>query len=114
MKAQKIITGMFLLLLGVTGCQDKWDAHYENENGGGEASVENTKNLLEYIRSVPDYSGFVNLLEETGIAPELAKKQILTVWIPVNGNDNSSGKRRDRGGNCPCDGREETICEEPY
>ena len=86
MKAQKIITGMFLLLLGVTGCQDKWDAHYENENGGGEASVENTKNLLEYIRSVPDYSGFVNLLEETGIAPELAKKQILTVWIPVNGN----------------------------
>lgn len=86
MKAQKIITGMFLLLLGVTGCQDKWDAHYENENGGGEASVENAKNLLEYIRSVPDYSGFVSLLEETGIAPELAKKQILTVWIPVNGN----------------------------
>ena len=86
MKAQKIITGMFLLLLGITGCQDKWDAHYENENGGSEASVKNTNNLLEYIQSVPSYSEFVNLLEETGIAPELAKKQILTVWIPTNGN----------------------------
>lgn len=86
MKAQKIMTGLFLLLLGTTGCQDKWDAHYENEKGDGEASAENAKNLLEYIRSVPEYSDFVNLLEETGIAPELSKKQILTVWIPANGN----------------------------
>lgn len=86
MKAQKIITGIFLLWLGMTGCQDKWDAHYENENGGEDASLENTKNLLEYIQSVSEYSDFVKLLEETEIAPELAKKQILTVWIPVNGN----------------------------
>lgn len=86
MKAKKIFTGLFLILLGITGCQDKWDSHYENKEGGDEASSESSLNLLEYIQSIPEYSEFVKLLEETEISAELAKKQILTVWIPENGN----------------------------
>lgn len=86
MKTKKILTGIFLVILVITGCQDKWDAHYDNKNGEGDVAAESSKNLLEYIQSVPEYSGFVKLLEETQLAAELSKKQILTVWIPTNEN----------------------------
>lgn len=79
---------IILMICFLTGlliaCQDKWEDYYkESQTEGGEI-VALEADLLEYLKEQPEYSEFVKLLEETGIADELTRNQILTVWAPVN------------------------------
>ncbi len=80
---KKIISRLFVLLLLFTGCQDDWSDFYKNSEGG-ETDASATENLLEYLKSVPEYSEFVKLLEETKVSEELTRNQVLTVWAPTN------------------------------
>lgn len=79
---------IILMICFLTGlliaCQDKWEDYYKEHQTGGEEIVALEANLLEYLKEQPEYSEFVKLLEETGIADELTRNQILTVWAPVN------------------------------
>ena len=76
---------MICFLIGLlVACQDKWENYYKEDQTEGEEIVALEANLLEYLKEQPEYSEFVKLLEETGIADELTRNQILTVWAPVD------------------------------
>lgn len=81
---KKIISRLFVLLLLFTGCQDDWSDYYKDSEGGETDESGATANLLEQLKSVPEYSEFVKLLEETKISEELTRNQVLTVWAPTN------------------------------
>lgn len=72
-------------------CQDKWEAYYkEKQPESGEIAALDV-NLLDYLKEQAEYSEFVKLLEETGVADELTRNQILTIWAPVNETFPSQG-----------------------
>lgn len=81
---KKIISRLFVLLLLFTGCQDDWSDYYKNSAGGETDASSATGNLLEQLKSIPEYSEFVKLLEETKVSEELTRNQVLTVWVPTN------------------------------
>ena len=72
-----------LLVLLFASCKDKWDDHYSLNSMGNDSIVSNL-NLLDYLRTQPQYSKFVDALEKTGVAQELSRDQYLTVWAVDN------------------------------
>lgn len=81
---KNIISRLFVLLLLLSGCQDNWSDYYTKAEDGESDENSATTNLLEELKSVPEYSEFVKLLEETKVADELTRNQVLTVWAPTN------------------------------
>lgn len=80
---KKILFYILLPVCFLFACQDHWDDHYKQETGNSDG--ENASmNLLEYLEAKPEYSEFVKLLKETGVAEELTRNQVLTVWAPTN------------------------------
>ncbi len=75
---QIIYTAVCLFTI-LTSCQKSWDSHYGEE----EATV-SSLNLLDYLKSQPQYSSFVAKLEEYDLAGELERDQNLTVWAVSN------------------------------
>ncbi|MBD1420476.1 fasciclin domain-containing protein [Sphingobacterium chuzhouense] len=75
---QIIYTAVCLLTI-LTSCQKSWNSHYGEE----EATV-SSLNLLDYLKSQPQYSSFVAKLEEYGLAEELSRDQNLTIWAVSN------------------------------
>ncbi|MGL5683758.1 MAG: fasciclin domain-containing protein [Marinifilaceae bacterium] len=73
---------LFCLLWSLFACEDTWDKHFKQE--GAQGMEISTENLMEYLRSQPQYSRFVQLLDETGVGEELTKNQVLTVWAVSN------------------------------
>lgn len=76
---------MFVACLAVaaSACRQKvWDDHF-NSTGDGDAIV-SPLNLLDYLKSVPEYSRFVEKLEELEIAAQLTRDQNLSVWVVPN------------------------------
>lgn len=74
---------MFVTGATLSSCKE-WDDHYK---GGGQkdASILDVS-LLDYLQEQPEYSEFMDLLKETGVAEELGRNQILTVWAVNNDN----------------------------
>lgn len=70
-----------LVAMYTTSCQDQWDKHYS-----AESKTVSDLNVLEYLKSKPEYSEFVKVLEETGVDEELTRNQDLTVWVINNDN----------------------------
>ncbi|MBD8490693.1 fasciclin domain-containing protein [Echinicola sp. CAU 1574] len=81
MKNLKYIIGM--LLICCFSCKETWDEHYGLE-GADESHVVSSLNLLDYLKSKPEYSKFVEALEANGIAEELTRDQYLSVWAVNN------------------------------
>lgn len=77
---KNIIYATLIFLLTLTGCQKNWDTHYGEE----EVLETSNLNLLDYLKSQPQYSEFVAKLEEYGLAEELSRDQALTVWAVSN------------------------------
>ncbi|UCS94986.1 fasciclin domain-containing protein [Echinicola marina] len=82
MKNLKYIMGLLLLLS--MACNEVWDEHYGLDGGDESAYVVSSLNLLDYLKSIPDYSKFVEALEQYGIAEELTRDQYLSVWAVNN------------------------------
>lgn len=80
----RIILVVVFLCGMLFACQDKWEDYYKQGEGGTEGGSVSASNLLEYLKSQAKYSQFVKLLEETGVAEELTRNQILTVWAPTD------------------------------
>lgn len=74
-----------LLLLAVCSCNNKWDEYFSEDKEIGEETVVSNLNLLDYLKTQDEYTVFASLLEETGYDVELSRNQVLTVWIPQNG-----------------------------
>jgi len=73
---------IYTLIFGLLSCQKTWNDHYtEAEISDG---VVSPLNLLDYLKSVPEYSKFVAKLTETGLDEELSRDQYLTVWVVNN------------------------------
>lgn len=72
---------LLLLLVVSSSCKDEWDNFYgEGEDDDRAAAAKIT--LWAAIEQEPNYSKFKLLLEKTGLAKELDKGRILTVWLP--------------------------------
>ena len=71
-----------LTALGILSCEDKWDEHYSRSESG-ETSV-SSLNLYDYLREQPEYSRFMDFLDEQKVGDELKKNQELTVWVVSN------------------------------
>ncbi len=82
MKNIKYIIGFVLVLC--MACEETWDKHYGLEGTDKDAYIVSPLNLLNYLKSVPEYSKFVAALEENGIAEELTRDQYLSVWAVNN------------------------------
>lgn len=67
------------MIVFTTGCQEQWNDHYKTES-----KIVSDLNVLEYLKSKPEYSEFVKVLENTGVADELTRDQDLTVWAVNN------------------------------
>lgn len=82
------ILNLFAILVLLTGCQENWSDYYTQAegDGGADASPTSSENLFEFLKSVPEYSEFVKLLEETEVSEELTREQVLTIWVPTNTN----------------------------
>lgn len=65
----------------MVSCTDDWDEHYQS---GEEDFTASPLNLLDYLKSQPRYSKFVEVLEQTNVAEELTRDQFLTVWAVDN------------------------------
>lgn len=77
---------LFILALGLlVGCNTAWDKYFD-QAGKYEGDAVSPLNLLEYLKTQENYSEFVALLEKSGVAPVLAKNQVLTVWAITNEN----------------------------
>lgn len=64
-------------------CQKKnWDSHFEGT--GNDDAIVSPLNLLEYLKTKPEYSSFVAKLEELDIAEQLTRDQDLSVWVVPN------------------------------
>lgn len=70
------------LAVATLACQKKWDEHFKGD--GDTDSIVSPLNLLEYLQSVPEYSRFVEKLEELEIADELTRDQNLSIWVVAN------------------------------
>ncbi|MCA5003839.1 fasciclin domain-containing protein [Sphingobacterium bovistauri] len=67
-----------ILFICLTGCSDKWEAHFGNNDANSQL------NLFEIISSSSDYSSFADLLEKSGYAESLKASKNYTVLIPTN------------------------------
>lgn len=74
-----ILAAVLVMSVFITSCKDEWDNHYSQEQG--EASSVSELSLYDYLKSQPEYSKFVQLMDETGVGKELAKNQVLTAWV---------------------------------
>jgi uncharacterized surface protein with fasciclin (FAS1) repeats len=66
----------------LASCADQWNDHYEATPKEMEGISNET--LFTYLEGEANYSAFVALLKETGLAEELNKSNIYTVWAPTN------------------------------
>ncbi len=67
------------VLAVAAGCQDNlWDDHY-----GLNGSVE-TRNLMQVLESMPEYSDFCHVMKRAGLDSILVSDQTFTVWAPDN------------------------------
>lgn len=65
------------VLAVAAGCQDNlWDDHY-----GLNGSVE-TRNLMQVLESMPEYSDFCHVMKRAGLDSILVSDQTFTVWAP--------------------------------
>ena len=80
MRKIAVYIGIVLILVS---CTKKWDDHYMEDVKNDNVSP---MTLQEYFESESDYSDFYNLLKENGMAKELGKDQLLTVWAVKNEN----------------------------
>lgn len=80
---RKILFYIFFPVVFLFSCQNNWDDHYTQESGNSDGE-DVSMNLLEYLEAKPEYSEFVKLLKETGVAEQLTRNQVLTVWAPTN------------------------------
>lgn len=64
--------------IGLTGCDDRWNDHYEGEAPGSGLTV------YEMIAQDPELSTFKEMLDRSGYAGMLNSTQTFTVWAPVN------------------------------
>jgi uncharacterized surface protein with fasciclin (FAS1) repeats len=71
-----------LLSLLFAACGDEWTKHYESAPSEMEGISNET--IFAYLEGNTDYSAFVSLLKETGLAEELDKGNVYTVWAPTN------------------------------
>src|SRR5690606_12607878 len=76
---KKIIYAAVCLMTILAGCSKNWDAHYGEEEG-----TVSPLNLLDYLKSQPQYSDFVAKLEQYDLAEELERDQNLTIWAVSN------------------------------
>ena len=76
---KKIIYAAICLVTILAGCNKKWDTHYGEEEG-----TVSPLNLLDYLKSQPQYSAFVAKLEQYDLAEELERDQNLTIWAVSN------------------------------
>lgn len=77
-KLSYIIIGLAAFLFS---CKETWDEHYE---AAASDAVVSPLNLLDYLKSQPEYTDFVEALERHGIAEELSRDQYLSVWAVNN------------------------------
>jgi uncharacterized surface protein with fasciclin (FAS1) repeats len=63
-------------------CADEWAKHYETTPNEMEGISNET--IFTYLEGEANYSAFVALLKETGLAEELNKGNVYTVWAPTN------------------------------
>ncbi|MFD2036838.1 fasciclin domain-containing protein [Belliella marina] len=75
---------IILSLIGFWACSETWDEHYGMQENSDITMVVSPLNLLEYLRTNPEYSKFVEALERTGVARELERDQYLSVWAVKN------------------------------
>ncbi|WP_221233015.1 fasciclin domain-containing protein [Dysgonomonas hofstadii] len=68
-----------LIFLVNYACSNAIDDYYK---GGQTITREET--ILQYLEETPDYSEFVQLINETGMRDILSGKDLVTVWAPVN------------------------------
>ncbi len=80
-KLTYILTGFIIFMVS---CTDNWEEHYGLESAEDASSVVSPLNLLEYLKTQPQYSGFVEALEKTNVAEQLTRDQFLTVWAVNN------------------------------
>ncbi|MDR2131136.1 MAG: fasciclin domain-containing protein [Odoribacteraceae bacterium] len=81
MKIHTIMQWLFVSLL-CAACANEWNKHYEAASKEMEGISNET--LFAYLEGEAEYSGFVALLKETGLAEELNKGNVYTVWAPTN------------------------------
>lgn len=92
---KKYIFPTLLAAATMIGCQDDWDAHYDQQAD----SQYGTQSLYEIIASRPELSDFRQVLDSarlfagnrisaTHYSKLLNEDQFLTVWAPVNGTFN--------------------------
>ncbi|MCA5003867.1 fasciclin domain-containing protein [Sphingobacterium bovistauri] len=74
-----IWTAMMMFL--IIGCQKKWPDHYSLVEN---SDVKSSLTLLEYLKTKPEYSKFVEKLVQYGLDKELTRDQTLTVWVVNN------------------------------
>ncbi|MBN2164702.1 MAG: fasciclin domain-containing protein [Marinilabiliaceae bacterium] len=77
---KRIVYILGLVLFIIAACNEKWNEHYEEIDDSSVSSL----NLLQYLKTQPNYSKFVTALEETGVAKELERDQNLTIWAVNN------------------------------
>ncbi len=84
-KTYKLIrTGLVAVagLLACYSCSDTWDEHYKD-------SAENPNlvdaTIYQYMKSQPNLSDFVDVIDASGYKAMLDETQIVTVFAPVNG-----------------------------
>lgn len=77
-----IIVAVLAMSVFITSCKDEWDNHYSQEQG--EASSVSELGLYDFLKNQPEYSQFIQLMDETGVGKELAKNQVLTAWVVSN------------------------------
>jgi hypothetical protein len=80
---KKLVYLSFLFTTLFLSCKDKWDDHY-NANLESKDSIVSSLNLLDYLKTQPQYSKYLEVLEKTGVAQELSRDQYLTVWVVDN------------------------------
>ena len=80
---KRLIYISLLVTMVFSSCKDKWNDHYST-NAIGKDSIVSNLNLLDYLKTQPQYSKFVEALEKTGVAQELSRDQYLTVWAVNN------------------------------
>src|SRR5690606_41080377 len=76
---KQIIYATVCLMTILAGCSKNWDTHYGEEEG-----TVSSLNLLDYLKSQPQYSAFVARLEEYDLAEELKRDRNLTIWAVSN------------------------------
>jgi uncharacterized surface protein with fasciclin (FAS1) repeats len=66
------------ILIGFSSCQDNWDEHYNDY------TEEVNKNMVEHLKEIPEYSDFLNFLEEYNFDTLLYNEKAKTFFIPTN------------------------------